>query len=164
MYNPVITNSLQRDCYEYMYWSLKALCHTIEADCLLMSPHAPTRQMKTGCGRWLISSCVDSQICPLRLSSSMFNVSSIVCALEPLLTSILTLWLSIADDCELLKLIVDKIFVLYACDLRILPCTMLQYWACPCILYPRQLKFWTNELIKKQLCLTCISWHDGFNT
>ena len=33
---------------------LKALCHAIRADYLLMNPHAPTHQMKTGCGGRLI--------------------------------------------------------------------------------------------------------------
>ena len=51
--------------------SLKALCHAIRADYLLMNLHAPTQQMKTGRGGWIISS-------RLIFKSA---VSSIVCAL-----------------------------------------------------------------------------------
>ena len=64
--------------YYYLYYnictyitmiSLKALCHSLRADRLLMNPHAPTRKMKTGRGGWLISSrLIIIQVCPLRLS------------------------------------------------------------------------------------------------
>ena len=42
--------------------SLKALCHYIRADCLLMKLHVPTRWMNMGRGRWLVSLRVDSNL------------------------------------------------------------------------------------------------------
>ena len=80
----------------YMDIKFVALCRTIRADCLLMNPHAPTRQMKTGCGGRLISSCLVFKSACWGSLCSEFNASNIVCAIYPLLISILTLWLPIA--------------------------------------------------------------------
>ena len=62
--------------------------------------------------------------CPLRLT--LLGV-----ALNPLLVSIFTLWLSIVQDYWLLYWTIDKIFALHTFDLRILLCTIPRYWESP---------------------------------
>ena len=93
---------------------------------------------ETGRSRWLISSCLVFKSACWGSLCSEFNISSIICALQRLLISILTLWPPIAKDHELLNLIINKVFALYAFNLCILPCTIPRYWACPYMyfLYP----------------------------
>ena len=107
----------------YIFVYLKALCHAIMADCLLMNPHAPTQHMKTEHGGTANKFTSHIQVCPVRLSLQHVRPSSIIYALQPLLTIyIFTLWLLIAKVHELLNSIIDKIFVLHG--LCILLCTI----------------------------------------
>ena len=76
--------------------------------------------MNTGRGRWLISLCLHSNLPAEARYVGLFDISSTVPALDPLLVSIFTLWLSIVQDFWFLYSTVDKIFVLHAFDLHAL--------------------------------------------
>ena len=117
------------------WFPLKALCHTIRADCLLMNLHATTWQMKTGLGRQLI--CVSYSSLPTEAYSAANSTFQALYVLySPYLSVFLTLWLPIAEDHELLDSIINKIFALHAFNLHILPVLMPRYWASPYFLYP----------------------------
>ena len=77
-----------------------------------MNLHVPTRQLKTGCGRQLISLCLAFQVCPLRLSLQRVRHFKHHTYFVALLISIFTLCLPIAEGHELLNSIINKIFVL----------------------------------------------------
>ena len=84
---------------------LKALCHVVRADCSLMNPHAPSQQMETGQGGWLISLCFYIQVYLLRLfmwhvprfKHCMCNISLACRYSYPLTVPTAKLWASWLD-------------------------------------------------------------------
>ena len=128
--------------------ALKALCHAIMAGCLLMNPHAPMRQMKTGCDKRLIS---------LHLVFKSGRWGSLCSKFDIHMCSISLSYLSLPFGCPLWASQLDHQQNVCAASVQP-PHTPVHYT----VILSMPIHFnSTNKLIKKQLHL--ILWHNTFS-